>query len=500
MADVEGKGGSRVSATTNLQPAPSADRGAGPTWWLILRNELVDLWLGGRLVVLLILFTVLMSVTSLMRELESEANIIPPAEMVFLTVLSAISFGVLLSLVVGADSISGDRERATLEPLLLSPASRRQIVFAKFVAALSPWPVALLLSVPYVVLLGKGDDILGVAMLWTIGLGTLLAIAFSGFGVLVSIWSRSNRTSLFVCLLVYLLFLIPTQFPGQAQKGALGYALQQVDPMQATSEFLEKLIVNNRAPSERFTYLVSSILSATVIAGILFAYAAPRLQLEGGSPRLPGLPRRAARAAIAVFAATLVALGAGTGMPAAAHSNSTAAVAGASLAVGEPSTIEITIDKGSAVVKTGDEIDFTTVVTNTAAVASPELVVAMNIINLGKSDPVDPEDWSPERTQAVPALDPGETAEQSWTVEAILDGNYMVYMTAIEKPGTPDETTLPVTSPGIHLTVQAFQNANPGGVLPVAIGMPVGLIVVAVLLRRYWRRDRGRTDETPAAA
>ena len=85
-------------------------------------------------------------------------------------------------------------------------------------------------------------------------------------------------------------------------------------------------------------------------------------------------------------------------------------------------------------------------------------------------------------------------------MEAVLDGNYMVYLTAIVKPGTADQTTLPVTSPGIHLTVAAFQDTNPGGVLPVAIGMPIALIVVAFLLRRYWRRDRGRSSESAATA
>jgi ABC-2 type transport system permease protein len=465
--------------------------GSTASWWLVLRRELVELWLGGRLLVLLILFSVLMSATAIMREIESQTSIIPPAEMVFLTLLSAISFGVLLSLIVGADSISGDRERGTLEPLLLSPVSRLGIVGAKYLAALSPWPVALLLSIPYVVVLGKADRILGPALLWTFGIGTLLAMAFAGFGVLVSMWSRSNRTSLFVCLLVYLLFLIPTQFPGEAQKGALGYALQQVDPMQATSEFLEKFIVNNRHPSERYTYLVSTIVAATVIAAILFLFAAPRLQLEGGSPRLFRSSRRAARAAVTAMVAGLVAVVA---------LGPTAIVARTLSAVAETPPITITTDMESAALKTGDEIEFTTVVTNEGTTPTPELTVAMNIINLGKSDPVDPEDWSPERTQAIEPLEPGESAELDWSVEAILDGNYMVYMTAIAKPGTPEETTLPVTGPGIHLTVAAFQSTNPAGVLPVAIGMPVILIIVALALRRYWRRERGQPSETAAAA
>lgn len=480
---------SETMATRYVQPT-TTEQGGG-SWWLILRRELADLWFGGRLLTLLILYTILMSATAIMRELESQTSLIPPAEMVFLTLLSAISFGVLLSLIVGADSISGDRERGTLEPLLVSPASRRGIVGAKFLAALSPWPVALLLAIPYVLVLGKGDEILGPALLWTFGLGTLLAMAFGGFGVLVSMWSRSNRTSLFVCLLVYLLFLIPTQFPGQAQKGGLGYALQQVDPMQATSEFLEKFIVNNRAPSERYSYLISTILAAVVIVGILFVYAAPRLQLEGGSPRLRGA-RRAARVAGTATLAGLLVIG-GLGLTATAAARTVPAVA-------ETPPITIETDMESAVVKTGDEIEFTTLVTNDGTVPTPDLTVAMNIINLNKSDPVDPEDWSPERTQHVDPLEPGESAEQSWTVEGILDGNYMVYMTAIVKPGTPEETTLPVTGTGVHLTVQPFQSTNPAGVLPVAIGMPLILILVAFLLRRYWRRERGRPSESPAAA
>jgi len=461
------------------------------TWWLLVRRELVDLWLSGRMLVLVVLFTILMSATAVMRELESQLNLIPPAEMVFLTLLSAISFGVLLSLVVGADSVSGDRERGTLEPLLLSPAGRRQIVFAKFIAALSPWPVALLLSLPYVIVLGKGDETLGPGLLWTAALGTLLAMAFASFGILVSLWSRSNRTSLFVCLLVYLLFLIPTQFPGQAQKGGLGYALQQVDPMQATSEFLEKFIVNNRAPSERYTYLISTIGSAIFFVTLLFVYAAPRLQLEGGSPRIGRRAKRTTRVVTASLAITALTLGGAVVGGVSARSQ---------FVTVEASPIAIDIDMDAAVIKTGDEIEFSTTVTNNGETASPALVVAMNIINLNKSDPVDPEDWSPERTQHVDPLDPGESSEQSWSVEGILDGNYMVYMTAIVRPGAPGETTLPVTSPGIHLTVTPFQNTNPGGVLPVALGMPLGLIVLAFLLRRYWRRERSPAAGSAAAA
>ena len=173
-------------------------RGAKPgAMRLVLGRELGDLWLGGRLLFLLVLFAILMSATSIMRELESATSLIPPAEMIYLTLISTVSFGILVSLIIGADAISGERERATLEPVLLAPVTPTPDRGRP-----STWRPSrrgrstLLISLPYVVFVSDGHDILGTAYFWTIITGTLLAISFAGFGILVSIWSRSNRTSL----------------------------------------------------------------------------------------------------------------------------------------------------------------------------------------------------------------------------------------------------------------------------------------------------------------
>jgi len=291
----------------------------------------------------------------------------------------------------------------------------------------------------------------------------------------VSIWSNSNKMSLFVSLLVYLIFLIPTQFPGSAQKGDLGYTIQQLNPLQATSEFLEKVLVNNRTVAEKSPYLVAAILSAVVITGLLFLYAAPRLHLEGNAPRLTR-PRWGRAANLLVIAGLVISLAL---FPAAAQ---------AAQSTDAEQALQISMDLPYTTVNAGDEIEFNTVVTNNGTEESPPMNVAMNIVKTGKGDPVDPEDWSPERTQEVNPLAPGESAEQSWTVDAILEGDYMVYMTAIPKPDGPETTSQPVSSPGLHLTVKPFNQTNPGGVLPVAIITPLALILLSFLPRRRWRR------------
>jgi ABC-type Na+ efflux pump permease subunit len=281
---------------------------ASPAWWLVLKQEFTDLWMGGRVLLLLIIFSLLMSITSVMNEVESQLSLIPPAEMVYLTLVGSLSFGLLIGLILGADSISGERDRLTLEALLLTPASRRQIVLGKLLAALSPWPVALLLSIPYMAVLSRGHEVFGQAIIAGAVLGTVLAVAFTGFGMLTSIWSKSNKGSLLACLLVYVIFLIPTQFPAGAQKGDLGYFVQQLNPLQATSAFLEKILVNNRTLAEMSNYLVATALSAIVVIGLLFLNAAPRLSLDGGLPSLTSRRRRAASSLTGIGAMLLLAL------------------------------------------------------------------------------------------------------------------------------------------------------------------------------------------------
>jgi hypothetical protein len=152
--------------------------------------------------------------------------------------------------------------------------------------------------------------------------------------------------------------------------------------------------------------------------------------------------------------------------------------------------LQISIDRRYEATKTGDEFDFKTKVKNfDPHKQSGPLVVAMNIINLGSGQPVDPEDWSPERTQAIGSLKPGQASELTWTIESILKGDYLIYMVVTPKPVGSTSTSQPVASSAIHLTVKPHTRLNPGGILPLAIGTPTALTVVWLGLRGMRRRE-----------
>src|SRR5512138_2168261 len=131
-----------------------------PTWWIVFLRELSELWIWGKALILIILYSIYLGISSFIFAANSELSLIPPKEMIYLTISGAITVSLFVALIIGADSFSGERERSTLEALLLTPASRRQIVVGKFLASISPWPVAMMISIPYVVVLSQGDEIL----------------------------------------------------------------------------------------------------------------------------------------------------------------------------------------------------------------------------------------------------------------------------------------------------------------------------------------------------
>jgi ABC-2 type transport system permease protein len=457
-------------------------QGGAPTWWLVFTAELQGLWMGGKAPVLLLIFSLLLGIMTWVLASNSELSLIPPQEMVYETLKAAIAVGLFISLIIGADSISGERERATLEGLLLTPTSRRQLVVGKFLAGISPWPVAMLIAIPYMKVLSQGDEIFQHALPWGALLGTLLAPAFTAMGMLASFWSNSNRTSVFVSLGLYILFLLPSQLPGRAQTGFAGSMLQQVNPIAASNHFLSKILVNNRTLAEWWPFLIAPVVFAILVFVLLFAFAGPRLRLDAdNSIKIwSSLGRRLGLVATAGLLLALL-------------SASPAMAQQADEQAGSPPAdahVAIAIDASYQIIKTGDKVLYNTVVTNQGTVASRALVVAMNIINLNAAgDIVDPEDWSPQRTQYIDSLPAGQSKTLSWRVNAILDGNYLVYMVLVPEPAGTEATSRPVASSGLHLTVNKFTKLNPGGVLPYAIGGPVILLGAIFLLYRARRRQ-----------
>jgi len=267
----------------SVRAGPVATRSKWLAWWVVCSRDMKDLWIGGRALYLLLAYVIVVAAASFVSVVNSQLDLIPPKEMVWTTLQICVYAGVFMGVIVGADTLSGARERARLEMLLLTPVSRTQLVAGKLLAAVSPWPLALAVSIPFLAVLAQGDAILGSALYWGLLLGSLLAVGFTGMAMLVSFWCNSNRTSLFVSLTLYCMFLLPALLPGGAQKGIIGKFFQRANPLAAVDQLLERLVVNNARFHAWADWMKSPVALPVVVLVLLLIYAAPRLRLLAGT-------------------------------------------------------------------------------------------------------------------------------------------------------------------------------------------------------------------------
>lgn len=452
---------------------------AEAAWWVMMSREFTDLWLGGKALYLILAFSILLGIESYVLATNFELSLFTPPQMVFEVLKSALQVSLLIGLIIGADSISGERERATLEGILLTPASRKQLIFGKFMAALSAWPVSLAITIPFMVLLAQGNGVLSTALLWGTVVGLLLVPAFTALGMVVSLWCNSNKTSFFIGLGIFLVFILMGQVLGTTDIGLWGQLLQWLNPIPAGFDFLSKLIVSHGTFDEVWTSLESPIVFSAAVIGLLFFYFGPRLNIEG---RMVNDMRELWSRIRRMMGVALIA-----GLMLLPRATSAIALQPAAAPTGD---LQISISLDAKSVKTGDSIDFETEVTNTGTEDSAPVIAAMNIINLNQEgDVVDPEDWSPERTQYLESVAPGESVTLSWEVNAVLDGNYMVYIVAVPEPENADTSAQTVASSGLHLSVAKFTTLNPSGVLPYAIGVPLLVVLAIVVMFRLRSRQ-----------
>jgi ABC-2 type transport system permease protein len=245
---------------------------------IVARQELRDLWVNGRGLPLLLAYALMLSVASYLVASNRALNFLEQREAVALTLQLAVAISALLVLLVAADAISGERERGTLESMLLTPVPRTALVLGKAIAAMSLWAGAYAVSVPYLWYLGRGSQVTAKALTGGLVVGFLVATFLCGLGLLVSARSRSNRLALSVSLFVLLAAFFPTQLPTNARQGWFGDALFRFDPITAGLHYLGELVVHDRGAGQDGAWLVGPVVLAAVAwAGALAAGARLRL-------------------------------------------------------------------------------------------------------------------------------------------------------------------------------------------------------------------------------
>jgi ABC-2 type transport system permease protein len=251
---------------------------------IVARQELRDLWVGGRGLPLAFAFSLLLSVITYLGATNEAVNFLEQREAVNLALQVAVAVGALLALLTAADAISGERERGTLESLLVTPLPRRNLVAGKLAAALSLWLAAWIISIPYIWFLGRGVGAVDDAVLAGIAVGTLVAISLCAFAINVSALAGSNRLSLSVSMFALFALFAPTLLPGGAKQGWAGELLQRVNPITAAEHYMRNIVINQYDWAKELDWLVSPLVAGLGFTLIAVLVVPRYIALRGGSP------------------------------------------------------------------------------------------------------------------------------------------------------------------------------------------------------------------------
>jgi hypothetical protein len=121
-------------------------------------------------------------------------------------------------------------------------------------------------------------------------------------------------------------------------------------------------------------------------------------------------------------------------------------------------------------------------VTNRGARPIGGLIAHLNVLSLRDGVYVDPEDWSSHRTSYLGTIAPGASRTTTWRLEAVNAGRFGVYVAIVDRSAARAPTTARTT----RIVVAQRRTLNSGGILPLALGVPalVALLALGLRLRR----------------
>jgi hypothetical protein len=131
----------------------------------------------------------------------------------------------------------------------------------------------------------------------------------------------------------------------------------------------------------------------------------------------------------------------------------------------------------------GHKFVFHTTIRNEGATPASGLIAHLNVVDLSGHTYVDPEDWSSRRTRYLPPIPAGGSTALAWRMNAVNSGTIGVYVAVLPRSGAP---VPPTTGPTVRVQIKDRKTLNSGGILPLALGLPalLGVVALGVRVRR----------------
>jgi ABC-type transport system involved in multi-copper enzyme maturation permease subunit len=227
---------------------------------LIARKESEELLLSTRGLAWLLALAAIMSVLSLLLVSNTELSLLDNAQVVYMMMGTVTALGALLAVVLGSDSIAGERERGSLLPLLLAPVTPAQIVFGKMGGQLSGWVVMYLLSLPYVWAVGSSGQNLVQSVVYLALLGTPVVLGFGFLSIALSARLRTVKSAMLTSLIILVLLTSPLLLGPSLRQSAIGQSFDTINPFSAAVNTFDSVVIDSQPLAMQTPHLLIALI------------------------------------------------------------------------------------------------------------------------------------------------------------------------------------------------------------------------------------------------
>lgn len=217
--------------------------------WALVRKEGLEDLCAVRSAGLLVVAGVVLSAFSILCVANTELSLLDNAQAVYLMTSIVLALASLVAIVRASDGFAGERERETLEILMLTPTTGPQLAAAKLFGILVIWGILFVIAAPYLWAVGQnsGNFLPALRYLWVTG--TLLVITLSSLALALSAQVKSFRSVLSVGLTIVLLLASPVLLGPSLRQNAAGQVMDIINPFANAVNILDSVVIDAQGVS-----------------------------------------------------------------------------------------------------------------------------------------------------------------------------------------------------------------------------------------------------------
>ncbi len=209
----------------------------------------------------------------------TELSLLDNAQAVYMMAGVVLALAGLIAVVRGSDGFAGERDRETLEALLVTSASGVELAAGKLIALVVSWLLLYVIAVPYIWAVGSSGQNLVPALVYLFVAGNILVIFFGALILSLSARIKSFKGTLTAALVLFLSAAGPVALGTSLRQGVIGRFLDWLNPFAIAMNMLDAVIIDSQWVHGRQLLPLSILAGYVAVAVWILSLSARRIEL-----------------------------------------------------------------------------------------------------------------------------------------------------------------------------------------------------------------------------